>query len=295
MEIYSVRHKSANFKIDYYETNELQTIHLKCDKEDFYCALAESETESRYEDCFTRLDAFLLETVLTYDNVIRQWNYIPNIFDKSLNSQSTEYELFNQARFNAYTRGNATEYPAATGIGVEGTKATIVVFAVKRRAGRSKIALSNPLQTEAFHYSGKVLLCDKIDKKPLFSRALAYIDWQKSKSNIFVSGTAAIRGENSEYLGKIQMQTIMTCENIKELASGNNINATLAKKNVKLNCNDSLISYIKVFVKNERDFEAVKAITKKQFPNTPSLYVKADVCREELLVEIEALGEITVE
>jgi hypothetical protein len=48
----------------------------------------------------------------------------------------------------------------------------------------------------------------------------------------------------------------------------------------------------KVYVRRARDLDAIRSVLSAALrPTAPILYLQADVCREELLVEIEATGE----
>ena len=79
------------------------------------------------------------------------------------------------------------------------------------------------------------------------------------------------------------MQTIMTIENIAHLVSKENL--------VKYGCKPYDLRYvqIQVFIKNVEDYDEVRAEVEKAYPNMPVVYSVADVCRTELLVEIEAI------
>ena len=47
---------------------------------------------------------------------------------------------------------------------------------------------------------------------------------------------------------------------------------------------------MRVYIKRGEDFSRCKAVCEGRFGQTPTVYAIADVCREELLVEIEALA-----
>jgi spore coat polysaccharide biosynthesis protein SpsF (cytidylyltransferase family) len=98
-----------------------------------------------------------------------------------------------------------------------------------------------------------------------------------------VSGTAAIRGEQSEETHSAQQQTITTIENIKHLTSTENL--------VRYGCSPHKLQYrqIRVFIKRKEDYEEVKSVVEKAYPQVEVVYTLADVCRSELLVEIEGI------
>lgn len=85
-------------------------------------------------------------------------------------------------------------YPAATGIGCDSGGVMVIVYAVKGFDG-ANLPLDNPLQVPAHRYSGRVLASGKeaVRTTPKFERVRLLGDV------VFVSGTAAIKGEDSEF------------------------------------------------------------------------------------------------
>ena len=53
------------------------------------------------------------------------------------------------------------------------------------------------------------------------------------------------------------------------------------------------IKSLRVYVKYKNDIQEVKNICERYFPNLQILYVVADICRPELLVEIEGVAELS--
>jgi len=47
-------------------------------------------------------------------------------------------------------------------------------------------------------------------------------------------------------------------------------------------------SYLRVYVKNRSDISVVRELCTKHFGDIPATFVQADICRDNLLVEIEA-------
>ena len=45
--------------------------------------------------------------------------------------------------------------------------------------------------------------------------------------------------------------------------------------------------HARVYVKNKKDFPEIKKTFKRYYGNLPVVYIIADICREDLLVEIE--------
>ena len=51
-------------------------------------------------------------------------------------------------------------------------------------------------------------------------------------------------------------------------------------------------SYIRVYVKNKEDIMVVQKICQQYYGDIPALYLVSDVCRDDLLVEIEGVAEL---
>jgi len=217
---------------------------------------------------------------MTFADIVRQWNYIPDILNiRSIDGKNLQhYQLFNEIRQKYYSTTVFKDgYPAATGIGTRNGNFNLDFFAIKSSDSIQKIGLSNPKQHNAYEYNQNLLVGDSTSgqtkKTPLFERAKIL------KSNkeilIFISGTASIIGEETIGIGDIKCQTEITINNILELISKID------------NLNLEQITYLRAYIKNEQDFQPVRALCEARFPNISISYLQADVCRENLLVEIE--------
>jgi enamine deaminase RidA (YjgF/YER057c/UK114 family) len=104
-------------------------------------------------------------------------------------------------------------------------------------------------------------------------------------TTLFVSGTASIVGHETLHAGDVQAQTRETLANISALLD--QANRVVGAPRYSL---DRL--KFKVYVRRPSDLRAIEgALTRSMQPLPPVVYLHADVCREELLVEIEATGE----
>ncbi len=90
-------------------------------------------------------------------------------------------------------------------------------------------------------------------------------------------------GENIVDKENTEKQTLVTIENIKNLISVENLKSI----GLHLNPEKKSFSYIRTYVKHQKDISAVKAICEKQFKSENFQYLVSDICREDLLVEIE--------
>jgi hypothetical protein len=237
---------------------------------------------------FEMLSNILSEHDFTFDDIVRQWNYIGEILKiknhNGLNVQN--YQVFNEIR-NAYYRRHKTknDFPAATGIGMKTQGLVVDVFAKRPCENVQNLPLRSQIQKNPFAYSEAVLVGNQTDKKPpLFERArLLYSNHQ---AQIFVSGTASIENQETVAIGDVSAQTENTIRYIKELVSPENIQTNYP--NISLNSQDYHYQRVLVYVKHETDMELVRQICAAHFPEHTINIVEADVCRDNLLVEIEA-------
>ncbi len=235
------------------------------------------------DEVFAKLEATLSMYNFNVDDIVRQWNYIGSIV--ACRDGKQNYQEFNDARTYYYGKGGwRNGYPAATGIGAHGEGIIVGGIAFKRADQKGVYPIDNPLQIAAHVYSKKVLIDDDknaIKSTPKFERAK--LIETSCGACCFVSGTAAIRGEESMDASSAKLQTIKTIENIEYLVSKDNL--------VRFGCAPYDLKYVQlqVFVKYEKDYAEVKEVVEKFYPNMPVIYSIADVCRSELLVEIEGI------
>lgn len=218
-------------------------------------------------------------------SIIRQWNYLEDIL--GYDGEEQRYQEFNNVRSGVY--GNAFEkcgYPAATGIGMKRGGVIIEFVAVKSNEVETK-PVDNPGQIAAHDYSKKVLVGEECVLKttPKFERA-RYFSFQDKKL-IFISGTASITGEKTVGIYDPVEQTEVTIQNIKRLYSDEVLKG-LSKE--KLN---TKYGHARVYLKNRKDFRSIKKTVETHYGKMPVVYIIADICRDNLLVEIE--GKVVLE
>lgn len=63
----------------------------------------------------------------------------------------------------------------------------------------------------------------------------------------------------------------------------------LHRYSVLSNDNDMNLRYIKVYIKCWEDYQKIRAICERNFDKNKIIYMQSDVCRQELLVEIEGV------
>jgi len=261
------------------------------------------------EFAFKIMQDLLKKEGLNFNNVVRQWNYIENILgitkkgEVEISSGKTvdfpnsvqNYQLFNDVRTSNYnTVKMVNGYPAATGIGMN-TGGVILDFIAIEPTEEIKIyPINNPLQKDAHKYSENVLVGSSYDisgekTSPKFERAKLVAG--KRSGRIYISGTAAIIGQDTVKSNNAGEQTKTTIKNIQSLIARENFN----KNGLDISFKLENLSYIRVYIKNQNDIPEVKAICKKYFRDVPSLYLVSDICRKNLLVEIEGAVDFVVD
>jgi chorismate lyase/3-hydroxybenzoate synthase len=210
-----------------------------------------------------------------HPHLIRIWNYLADI---NVHMGGDErYRHFNSARQMAFRNsGRATmgTVPAACALGSPSGSPLSIYFLAARQA---PIMIENPRQTSAYHYPPKFGR-----HSPIFSRACV---WGGAHNHrLFVSGTASIVGHETLHRGDVVAQTRETITNIGALVDQANSLAGAARYSI-----DTL--KLKAYVRRPGDLPAIRATLAGMLsPATSVLYLQADVCREDLLVEIEAVG-----
>ena len=241
---------------------------------------------------FSLMEKILASENMDFSDVVRQWNYIENITHiPDMNRNFQHYQIFNDVRSKYYSKANFKNgYPSATGIGSDEGGVIINFIAL---AGKSKVQISplmNPGQIDAHKYSQKVLVgkgvfvedeksCPKFERGKIVSIPNNY--------KIYISGTASIIGEETVHPTDVEKQTVTTINNIKNLTKPEN----LSEYSVVRPAEEFEYSYVRAYVKHKKDIDIVKITCEKHFRSKCFQYLVADICRSDLLVEIEALIE----
>ncbi len=241
-------------------------------------------------NAFQQVVDLLKKESLSYNNIIRQWNYIPKILDMTYmeGKNMQNYQIFNEVRksfYDAYLSNNS--YPAATGIGTAEGNVTIDIVACYDASENKVKPVKNPNQVEAYKYSQSLLVGESIHSQkqkqaPQFERAKMSI--QQNSADLYISGTAAIQGEKTVGINNAEHQIKITIDLIQSLLDQAN------PDNDKYNYTPKIT---RVYIKRNEDFPTIKNICEKQWNSSSIIYSKTDVCRDNLLVEVETEVEIT--
>jgi enamine deaminase RidA (YjgF/YER057c/UK114 family) len=225
-----------------------------------------------------------------FEQVVRTWFYLGGISEREAESQ--RYHELNRARSDFYRKipfcrsllgnnGHRAIYPASTGIGMSGAGLVTSCVALQTDRKDAFVApLENPLQTPAYAYHPRYS-----SQSPKFSRAMALVlgDYVTT----WISGTASIVNSETRHPGDVAKQTEQTIDNIERLIAPNNF-AAHGIRGAGASLRD--LAKIRVYLKTPEDFIRCRAICERRFGAVPAIYAAADVCRPELLVEIEGVA-----
>lgn len=200
---------------------------------------------------------------------LRIWNYLDAI---NLGEGDDErYRQFCSGRAAGMRLGFDRGYPAATAIGVrDGRRLLQVYWLAARQSGE---AIENPRQMNAWRYPRQYG-----PDAPSFARAMRA---PTSATQVYISGTAAIVGHVSLHGNDFAAQMGETLANLDSVLGAAGVDETERFGTHAL---------LKVYVRRERDLGAARdLLAASAAATTPVLLLRADICRSELLVEIDGV------
>ena len=225
-------------------------------------------TERAYQSIFELLEA------RGYQSLLRVWNYFPAINAES--HRIERYRQFNigrQEAFLAHGRSVIDNVPAACALGTAAGGLDIAFLATRTPV----IGIENPRQLSAYHYPSEYG-----PRSPTFARAgLVNLG---GRDMLFISGTASIVGHQTLHAGDVMAQTRECLQNIAAVVD--EANRVAACPRFRL---DALV--YKVYVRHPENLATVRQVM-AEFIGGPvmAVFLQADICRADLLVEIEASG-----
>lgn len=211
-----------------------------------------------YEQQLRHCDATLA------DNCIRTWFFVRDV--------DTQYAGMVRARRENFEREGLTpqaHYIASTGIGggPADTKALI-------QMGTYAITGFQPQQLSYLY--AKTHLNPTYEYGVTFERGtrMEYGD----RSHVFISGTASInnRGEVM-HVGDIRQQTQRMWENVEALLNEGDMDY-------------SDVMHLVVYLRDTGDYEVVREMFRQRFPDIPTVFSLAPVCRPTWLIEMECIA-----
>ncbi len=204
----------------------------------------------------------------TFPCLLRMWNYLDAINEGD--GDDERYRRFCVGRARGFGQIAAENYPAASALGHQRRTGQLQVYWL---AGRNPgLQLENPRQLSAYRYPrihGSV--------SPSFARACLL-----PGGPLLISGTASIVGHASLHAGNVQAQLQETLNNLDALI----ISATQHAPHLPRHLGRS--SRLKIYVRNPGHAAEIAACLRTRYgAQLQFLMLAADICRRELLLEID--------
>lgn len=200
----------------------------------------------------------------TSAHLIKFWNFVPHINRGAGDLEI--YKRFSSGRLAGFRLAGISEdeFPAASALGHKGDFLTVHML-LSDKPGVHK---TNPLQIDAFRYPAQYG-----SSSPSFARATE-VTGPCGRRLVWISGTASIRGHESLHVGDVIAQTQLSLENVGILLEQSN------------KTRDDVQS-LRVYLRHAEDLQAVRSLVDEALPSGNRVFLQADICRAELLVEIE--------
>ncbi len=240
------------------------------------CVPELNSLQNATESAYSQIVALMQK--LNYPHIYRFWNYMADIND--INDGLERYRQFNVGRKEAFLACDGEigdQLPAACALGLVDGPLTIA-FLLGRQA---PVAIENPRQINAYEYPEEYG-----PRTPSFSRATLLSIAQDAL--LFISGTASIVGHLTLHPRDVVAQTRETLVNLDAVIA--EANRMLGEQKFDLHN-----IYFRVYIRHAKDLTLVQAEMQKQIGGAiKAVFIQADICRQELLVEIEATaGQIS--
>lgn len=205
---------------------------------------------------------------------VRFWNFIPDI-GAQMSEGLDRYMVFNAGRHDAYAERTGV-WGTASAVGINGRDLSIHCLALEEPG----IPVENPRQTPAWKYSGRYG-----PLPPCFPRG-TIVDLAGQRT-LLIGGTASVVGEDSWHAGQFDAQVQETLLNLDTLirAADGRLPETAAALHRLVD--------VRVYVTSASHAERLREKLIQRCPRARNIAVAlAQVCRPELLVEVEGVAEL---
>ena len=239
----------------------------------------QAASRQAYADLF----AVLADRASPY--LLRLWNYFTDMNLETGTERPGEhpverYRQFNAGRQRAFTDAGRSAFegaPAACALGTASGPLQVYFLA----GPQPPLAIENPRQVSAYRYPESYG-----PRSPTFSRA-ALVAVGGERLLLFISGTASIVGHATVHLGDVRRQTEEILSNIAAV-----LDAAASRAGAVVPLQDLACT---VYLRHAADLASVRAVFERivgarSAAARDAIYLRADICRADLLVEIEAHG-----
>jgi chorismate lyase/3-hydroxybenzoate synthase len=222
------------------------------------------------KEAYARLQRIVGRGEDAYPHLLRIWNYIDAITDGD--GDDERYRQFCVGRALGFGT-TPLRFPAATAIGRHDGRRVLQVYWIGARQPGTPV--ENPRQVAAYRYPRQYG-----PQPPSFARAM--LAAQPDALPLMLSGTAAVVGHASRHPGDLAAQLDETLANFDALLGAARQHAP------GLPAGFGPSSPLKAYVREPADLPRMAALLAGRLPpGTPHLLLHGEVCRRELLVEID--------
>ena len=228
---------------------------------------------------------------------VRFWNFVPGIH-ADMGGGLDRYMVFNAGRYAAFEEwfGQAALFtrtvPTASAVGI-GSGALAIHALGSRDAG---LPVENPRQVPAYRYSARYGPIPPCFARGTIVRGLPARPGDGADAPVLlVGGTASIVGENSLHDRDARQQALETFENLAELvaAARRQIGGGAGASHDAPRAAFDAFTELRVYVVRDIDAPLLREMVTERFGRTARIeFAQADLCRRELLVEIEGLATL---
>lgn len=228
------------------------------------CRPGKNSEEATYEVLMNTDKTLRKLGVNLFENCVRTWFFVQNVDVNYSGVVAGRNRAFQELGLTSETR-----FIASTGIG--GRHADKTVTAQMDSYSVKGLAKGQMKQINAPEY-----LNPTYEYGVAFERATA-VDYS-DRRHLFISGTASIdnRGE-IVWQGDVRHQTLRMWTNVEALLDAGG-------------CSWENVGQIFVYLRDPADFEVVREMFDRRFPDTPYIIVLAPVCRPGWLIEMECMA-----
>lgn len=206
---------------------------------------------------------------------LKIWNYIPAINEGA--GDEERYRQFCLGRADAVLidPGDLPPLPAATAIGAPQSEPALQVYFLA--GALPGLDVENPRQVSAWRYPRQYG-----PRSPLFSRGT--ILSLNGSRQFLISGTASVVGHRTHHENQVANQLSESLRNVHRLLDEGH--RLMGDARARLD-QDGIL---KVYIRDPADYELIRSTLDAEAPpEIPRIYLQGDICRENLLTEIDGI------
>ena len=227
--------------------------------------IAEGSSYSQTQNLLEDYEELLDEHQMTLeDHCIRTWFFVRDV--------DTQYKGLVLARWENFAQHGLvpeTHYIASTGIGGNPPDPKAII-----QLGSYALKGFKPEQQRYLYATSHLNRTSEYGVTFERGTLLKFGD----RNHAIISGTASINNKGEvEHVGDVVMQTKRMWENVETL---------LAEAGMTMDDAAQLI----VYLRDTADFEVVSEMFRQKYPNTPTVFTLAPVCRPTWLIEMECMA-----